>query len=141
LKNLPENLPEEVYWRIFTSNNRASVPVGKNTRVNDPKAEIDMKKAIKPNISKRVFWDVDFESLDYDKDRLFIIDKVMNYGLWDDFVATVRYYGKEVIRKEIVKSPYLKKDVLNFLCFYLSLQPSDFECYTRRQLQEPHWAY
>lgn len=100
-----------------------------------------MKKATKPNISKRVFWDVDFESLDYDKDRLFIIDKVMNYGLWDDFVATVKYYGKEVIRKEIVKSPYLKKDVLNFLCFYLGLQPSDFECYTRRQLQEPHWAY
>ena len=40
-----------------------------------------MEKATKPNISKRVFWDVDFESLDYDKDRLFIIDKVMNYGL------------------------------------------------------------
>ena len=100
-----------------------------------------MKKASKPNISKRVFWDIDFESLDYDKDRLFIIDKVMNYGLWDDFVATVRYYGKEIISKEIVKSPYLKKDVLNFLCFYLGLKPSDFECYTRRQSQEPHWTY
>lgn len=99
-----------------------------------------MKKATKPNISKRVFWDVDFESLDYEKDRLFIIDKVMNFGLWDDFVATVNYYGKEIISKEIVKSPYLKKDVLNFLCFYLDLQPSDFECYTRGQLQESHWA-
>jgi len=100
-----------------------------------------MKKATKPSISKRVFWDVEFESLDYEKDRFFIIDKVMNYGLWADFVATVRYYGKEVISKEIVKSPYLKKDVFNFLCFHLDLQPSDFECYTRRQLQEPHWAY
>lgn len=100
-----------------------------------------MTQSIKPNISKRVFWDINFESLDYEKDRLFIIDKVMNYGLWDDFVAIVKYYGKEVIGKEIVKSPYLKKDVLNFLCFYLGLQPSDFECYTRRQLQEPHWVY
>lgn len=100
-----------------------------------------MEKVPNPNISKRVFWDVDFESLDYDKDRLFIIDKVMNYGLWDDFVATLRYYGKEVVRREILKSPYLKKDVLNFLCFYFDLQPSDFECYTRRQLQEPHWTY
>jgi hypothetical protein len=94
-----------------------------------------------PTISKRVFWDVDYASLDYEKDRRFIIDKVMNYGLWDDFVAVMRYYGKAVVKAEIVKSPYLKKDVLNFLCLYLGLKPSDFECYTRRQSQEPHWAY
>jgi hypothetical protein len=101
----------------------------------------NMENLIKPNISKRVFWDIDFDTLDYDKDRFFIIDKVMNYGMWDDFLAVMRHYGKEVVKKEIVKSPYLKKDVLNFLCFYLDLKPEDFECYTRRQLQEPHWAY
>lgn len=65
----------------------------------------------------------------------------MNYGLWADFVATMRYYGKEVVKAEIVKSPYLKKDMFNFLCLYLRLKPSDFQCYTRRQSQEPHWAY
>jgi len=95
----------------------------------------------RPNISRRVFWDVDFETLDYEKDRRFIIDKVMNHGLWDDFVAVMRYYGKDVVRHEIVQVPYLKKEVLNFLCFYLELQPSDFKCYTKRQSQEPHWAY
>jgi hypothetical protein len=46
---------------------------------------------VKPDISKRVCWDVDFTSLDFEKDRLFIIDKVMNYGLWDDFVAVMKY--------------------------------------------------
>jgi hypothetical protein len=94
-----------------------------------------------PPISKRVFWDVNHQSLDYQKERLFIIDRVMNYGLWEDFVAVMRYYGKQVVRQEIVRSPYLKKDVLNFLCFYLDLKPSDFSCYTKRQSQEPHWAY
>ena len=97
--------------------------------------------AAKPHISRRVFWDVDFDTLDYERDRRFIIDKVMNYGLWDDFVEVMRYYGKDVVREEIVQLPYLKKDVLNFLCFYLELQPSDFQCYTRRQSQEPHWEY
>ena len=100
-----------------------------------------MKNIGKPNISKRVFWDVDFESLSYEKDRLFIIDKVMNFGLWDDFVALMRFYGKDVVKKDVVRLPYLKKDVLNFLCFYLDLKPTDFECYTRRQSQEPHWTY
>ncbi len=100
-----------------------------------------MKNKDKPNISKRVFWDIDFDTLDYEKDRLFIIDKVMNYGLWSDFVAVMQYYGKPVVKKEIIKSSYLKNDVLNFLCFYLGLQPTDFKCYTHRQSQEPHWNF
>lgn len=100
-----------------------------------------MDDIAKPTISRRIFWDVDYDTLDYDKDRFFIIDKVMNYGLWDDFIAVLKFYGKEVIKKEIVRSPYLKKEVFNFLCFYLSLKPSQFKCYKRRQLQEPHWTY
>ena len=95
----------------------------------------------KPNIAKRVFWDIDFNSLDYQKDRFYIIERVMNYGLWNDFVEIVRFYGKNIIRDEIVQSAYLKKDVLNFLCFYLHLKPSQFKCYKRRQLTEPHWDY
>jgi hypothetical protein len=94
-----------------------------------------------PNISQNLFWDTDVTTIDYDKDRLYIMDKVMNYGLWSDFVAMVNYYGKEQLKKEIVKSPYLKKDVLNFLCFFLDLKPTDFTCYTRRQSQNAHWNY
>lgn len=100
-----------------------------------------MPEKLRPAISRRIFWDVDYDALDYDKDRFFIIDKVMNYGLWQDFLEVMKYYGKEVVKEEIVRSPYLKKDVLNFLCFYLGLKPSQFECYKRRQSQEPHWTY
>jgi hypothetical protein len=100
-----------------------------------------MSPVLKPNISKRVFWDIDYDSLDYSKDRFYIIEKVMNYGLWNDFIELVKFYGKETIKKEIVQSSYLKKDVLNFLCLYLDLKPSHFKCYTRRQSTETHWDY
>ena len=104
---------------------------------------IEIAKPIiaKPHVSKRVFWDIDFDSLDYQKDRFYIIERVMNYGLWNNFVEIVQFYGKNIIREEIVQSAYLKKDVLNFLCFYLYLKPSQFKCYKRRQLTEPHWNY
>jgi len=94
-----------------------------------------------PSISPRVFWDTDVSTLDYDKDKLYIMDKVLNYGVWDDFVAMMKYYGKEAVKREVVRLPYLKKDVLNFLCFYLGLKPAQFKCYTHRQLQEPHWNF
>jgi hypothetical protein len=100
-----------------------------------------MLTALKPDISKRVFWDIDFDSLDYTKDRFYIIEKVLNYGLWNDFVELVKFYGKDTIKKEIVESTYLKKDVLNFLCLYLDLKPSQFKCYKLRQSKETHWDY
>ena len=91
--------------------------------------------------SKRLFWDVDIQGLDLQTDQFFIIERVMNYGLWNDFVKLIQLYGKEIVKTEIVKSAYLKKDVLNFLCLYLNLKPSQFKCHKRRQLTEPHWDY
>lgn len=87
----------------------------------------------KPNISRLPFWDVKYEDLDYEKDKFFIIEKVLNYGLWNDFVELMKFYGKDTIKKEIVKSAYLKKDVLNFVCVYFDLKPNQFKCYNRRQ--------
>ena len=69
------------------------------------------------------------------------MEKVANYGTWKDFIALVRFYGIKHFKQEIVKSAYLKKDVLNFLCVVFDLEPKDFTCYTRRQSQNPPWIY
>ena len=100
-----------------------------------------METMNQPKLSKRVFWDIDFNSLDYEKDRFYIIERVMNYGLWDDFLEVAKFYGRETLRTEIVKSAYLKEDVLNFLCLYLKLKPSEFKCYKQRRSTETHWNY
>ncbi len=69
------------------------------------------------------------------------MEKVLNYGIWDDIIGLIKYYGEERIRREIVNSAYLSKEVLNFVCFYFRLMPDDFKCYKFRQLQNPHWNY
>lgn len=95
----------------------------------------------KPNIKKRVFWDVDVNELDFEKDRFYIIEKVMNYGVWSDFLELLKFYGKDTIKNEIIKSSYLKKDVLAFICLYFDLQPNQFECYNRRQSNDLRWNF
>lgn len=97
--------------------------------------------ALKPQIADRLFWDVKVDDLDFEKDRLYVIDRVMNYGGWNDFLEVLRFYGEEVIRTEIVRSSYLKKDVLNFVCFYFGLKPEEFECYNRRQSHRELWDF
>lgn len=90
-------------------------------------------------ISKLPFWDVDFTSLDTERDSLFILEKVFNYGLWSDYKAVFAFYGMERIRREIVRASYLKKDVLSFLCLILNLKPADFKCFTKTQSLPPLW--
>jgi hypothetical protein len=93
------------------------------------------------NISKLPFWDVNFEKIDFEKDKTFVIAKAMNYGGMNDFKATLSFYGKDIVKQEIVKATDLSKEVLNFMCFYFKLKKEDFVCYNRRQSVHQLWDY
>ena len=94
-----------------------------------------------PAISKKAFWDVSFKDLDFEKSSLFIMEKVFNYGDWNDQVATMRYYGLPRIRQEIVQASYLRKPVLSFLCTILQLEKTDFSCYKKMLSNPLPWMY
>ena len=53
----------------------------------------------KPEISKRVFWDVNAAEIDYEKDCFFVIERVLNYGVWNDFKSLLQYYGDATIKE------------------------------------------
>ena len=89
---------------------------------------------LKPAISKKAFWDISFDQMDFDKSSLFVMEKVFNYGGWDDQVKIMRFYGTERIRSEIIHASYLRKPVLSFLCVILKLKKTDFECYNKMLL-------
>jgi hypothetical protein len=93
----------------------------------------------KPNISKIAFWDVNFDKIDFEENSSFVMDKVFNYGIWSDIVETLRFYGVERIKKEIVKAPYFKNNTLSFLCVILNLTEQDFKAYQQRQARKPIW--
>jgi hypothetical protein len=90
-------------------------------------------------ISRLPFWDVDYDSLHAERDCLFILEKVFNYGSWADYRAVFSFYGQNRIRQEIVRASYLKKDVLHFLCLILNLKLADFKCFTKTQSLPPLW--
>lgn len=94
-----------------------------------------------PAISKKAFWDIDFSELDFERSSLYIMEKIFNYGSWNDQVEIMRYYGLPRIRKEIVNAGYLRKPVLSFLCTILQLQKTDFTCYKRMLLNPIRWNY
>ncbi|MEO8819486.1 MAG: hypothetical protein ABI267_05640 [Ginsengibacter sp.] len=94
-----------------------------------------------PSVSKKAFWDVSFEDLDFEKSSLFIMEKIFNYGTWNDQVEIMRYYGLPRIRKEIIHASFLRKTVLSFLCIILHLVKTDFACYKRMRLNPLPWNF
>jgi len=70
---------------------------------------------LKDQLSKTAFWDINFEALDVDEKSTFVMEKVFNYGLWNDIVAVHKYYGAERIKQEIVKIGWFRKEALSFI--------------------------
>lgn len=96
---------------------------------------------LKPSISPKAFWDIYFDDLDFENSSLLVMEKVFNYGSWDDQVNMMRYYGTDRICLEIVQARYLRKPVLSFLCVILKLKKTDFECYNKMLLHPLPWKY
>lgn len=75
---------------------------------------------------------MDFEKIDYEKESIWVIGKVLNDGLWENVLKLFRFYGAARIKKEIVLIPYLKKRVLNFWSSYFQLKENEFKCYRKK---------
>lgn len=94
-----------------------------------------------PKISKRAFWDVSFSTLDYEKHSLFVIQRVLEYGVFDDLREIMYFYGRERIAKEIVNVNWLNNKTLYFCCEIFNLEPNNFKCYTKKQSNPQLWNY
>ena len=62
-----------------------------------------------PVFNKRIFWDVNFDTLDYDGKVPFIIQRVFERGDVPDIRACRRYYSDEAIRNVLVNVVWLPK--------------------------------
>ncbi|MFD0767095.1 DUF6922 domain-containing protein [Mucilaginibacter lutimaris] len=95
----------------------------------------------KPILSKQAFWDVDMNSIDYTKNALYVIEKVIDRGSFEDFKSIRNFYGDNKIRKEIVNANWIGDKEIYFCCSVFKLEPTDFKCYIKKQLNPQLWVY
>ncbi len=73
-----------------------------------------MNKKNKPVFQKRIFWDVDFEKIDYDAKANFVIERVFERGDVEDIRQCRRYYGDEKVSEALLNTKYLPLHTLHF---------------------------
>jgi hypothetical protein len=92
-------------------------------------------------LSKHIFWDADINTIDVEKNAVFIMQRVIQYGLLKDWQIIKSEMGIDKIKKYAVQIPSIDPISLSFLSNLLNIDKSQFKCYKSRQLNPNFWSY
>ena len=87
-----------------------------------------------PVFQKRIFWDVNFEALDYDKKSSFVIERVFERGDVEDIRQCRRYYGDHKITSVLTVAKWLSIQTIYLASAIFNNQLTDYKCYNTEQL-------
>ena len=102
----------------------------------------DWKEKIKPNtqIPKKLLWDVDWNNFDLQKNKKMVVQRVIEYGLPEDYNTIFQLYGGVSGVRKIIKeiSHFRYPQDISFVCMAFNLKKENLKCYKRQQLREKH---
>ena len=90
-------------------------------------------------LRKVLFWDTDFEKIDWDQHAAYVIERVARYGFLNEWKNVLDYYGHEKVKKEILKFRDLDGKTLNYLSILFNIPKERFRCYTPQQFPPAHY--
>ena len=90
-------------------------------------------------LRKELFWDIDVNVLDPERNKRLIIDRVLSIGNLSELKIIIQYYGKETIVSEIKQMGYLDPKTLEFVVSYFGIRKEELKCYIKKQLAPQHW--
>lgn len=93
----------------------------------------------KPTFSQNLFWDVDINTFDIDKFPEQTIERVLQYGQWEDWVAVVDYFSMDKIKQVVVNLRNIDDRTLAYLSIITEIPETEFRCYKLSQLNPQHW--
>ncbi len=99
------------------------------------------KRKIKPLFNRRVFWDVDFDTIDYDKNARFVIERVFERGDIEDYRQCFKYYSEELITSVILNAKFLPGHRMYLAATLIDRPVNKLRCYTLRQLNPGLFPY
>ncbi len=100
-----------------------------------------MKSKHKPVFNKRIFWDVNFEQIDYYVKTNFVIWRVFERGDVEDIRQSRRYYGDEKVTKALLNAKYLPEHRIHLASAVTGKPLKEFRCYMLRQSNPELYLY
>jgi hypothetical protein len=92
-------------------------------------------------LNKHLFWDTDFNKIDYDLSWRSVIERVFDRGDIDDIIQVRRYYGDEKIIEALTSAKYLFDETINFSSVIFDIPKDKFRCYILKQSNQVHSGF
>ena len=93
------------------------------------------------SLSPHIFWDVDVQSIDMEKNGVFVLQRVLQYGILKDWLLLKSIMGVENIKALAVQLPTLDDVSISFLSNLYKIDKSEFKCYKNKQSNQNYWSY
>ena len=93
------------------------------------------------DLSKHLFWDVNPDKLDFERNKKFIIHRVLDYGLINDWEIIYNRFGIDEIARNAVTIRDLDRKSASFIAVLSKTPLEQFACYTTGQLTQKHWNF
>jgi len=87
----------------------------------------------KPSLQKRIFWDVDYDAIDYLARSKFVIVRAFERGDVSDIRQVRRFYGDEKVKEALLSAKYLFYQTFVLAKNIFNLKKEDFRCYMLNQ--------
>ena len=98
------------------------------------------QEEIKSQITKEIFWDINFNEIDFEKQKSFIIPRVMDRGTKRDVKLIWNFYGELAIKENLLKSRYLEDKTIYFFANLFSIEPQSFRAFHfKKNNSSPSW--
>ena len=93
------------------------------------------------SLSPHIFWDVDVQSVDLEKNGVFVLQRVLQYGILKDWLLLKSIMGVDNIKALAVQLPTLDDVSISFLSNLYKIDKSEFKCYKNKQSNQNYWSY
>lgn len=89
-----------------------------------------MNNLQKPNLDKGLFWDMNYNEIDWQRTYRSIIERVLERGTKEEWEKIIRFYGKPKIitaLKEEIK--FLPDYIIDSISSYFNIRKEEMACY------------
>ena len=91
------------------------------------------------SMSPHLFWDVDVKTLDFDTHTSYIVQRVLEYGLQQDWILLKHHLGITKIADVCKTLRTLDSKSLAFIALISKTPRTEFRCYTTKPSTPTHW--
>lgn len=88
-----------------------------------------------------LFWDMDVKTIDIEKHKGSIIERILMRGRLEEFREMLQFYGRDVVKNVVLDARYLDKYSLAFCSAIFHTPISEFRCFKLAQLNPQHWDF